>query len=106
MRYYPERKRLKVTSRKTIGLGAPYIVWHWDVLKLEWRNALRTYLTAITTSLYIESQVNEDDDDDDEDDWAQFQVYAVWPEGDEEKDAGRRMGFDIEFEVIEALAPL
>lgn len=106
MHYYPERKRVKLTGGKTVGIGAPYIVWHWDFLKAEWRHALREYLTGISTVLYIESQINEDEDADGADDWAQFQVTAVWPEGDEGKDAGLRLGFDIEFDVIQEVEPL
>jgi hypothetical protein len=107
MRYYPERKRVKLTSRKTAGIGGAYFIWHWDFLKAEWRHALRTYLTAISTEpIYAETQINEDEDDDGEDDWVQFKTIATWQEGDENKDAGRRIGFDIEFEVIEELVPL
>lgn len=107
MHYYPERKRVKLTSRKTTGIGAPYIVWHFDFLKLQWRNALRTYLTAISTeNIYIETQVNEKDNSTGVDAWKQFKVIAVWPEGDEDKDAGRRLSFDIEFEVVQELTPL
>jgi hypothetical protein len=107
MRYYPERKRVKLTSKKYAGIGGPYIVWHWDFLKAEWRHKLREYLTAVSTDdLFIESQINDDEDSDDEDDWVQFEVIATWPEGDEDKDAARRMGFDIEFEVVEELTPL
>jgi hypothetical protein len=107
MRYYPERKRVKLTSKRYAGIGGAYIVWHWDFLKIEWRRALRDYLTAISTDdIFIETQTNEDADDDGLDDWIQCEVIATWPEGDEDKDAGRRMSFDIEFEVVEELTPL
>src|SRR4030067_1340484 len=90
MRYFPERKRVKMDSRLTVGIGAPYIIWHWDFLKAEWRHALRTYLTAITTEgIFIETLTNEDEGSDGIDDWAQFEGIAFWPEGDEEQDMRR-----------------
>jgi hypothetical protein len=107
MRYYPERKREKLTSRKTIAVGGAYIVWHWDFLKSEWRHALKDYWTSGTVSeeMCIESLVNEEDGSTGDDDWGQFTVIGTWPEGDENKDAGRRIGFDIEFEVIQDVTP-
>jgi hypothetical protein len=107
MRYYPERSRVRLTSKKYAGIGGAYIIWHWDFFKAEWRHAMREYLTAISTDdLFIESQINEDEDDDGVDDWVQFEVIATWPEGDEEKDAGRRIGFDLEFDIVQELEPL
>jgi hypothetical protein len=106
MRYCPERKRVKLTGGKTIGIGGAYIIWHWDFLKLEWRQALKAYFADVSDEMCIESQTNEDDDADGSDDWAQFTVIGTWPEGDENKDAGRRLSFDLEFEVIQELTPL
>jgi len=107
MRYYPERKRVRLTSKRYAGIGGAYIIWHWDFLKAEWRHALRDYINTVSVDdLFIESRVNDDDDNDNSEDWKQFEVIATWPEGDEEKDATRRMSFDIEFDVIEALTPL
>jgi hypothetical protein len=107
MRYYPYRRQVKLTSRKVTGVGGPYIVWHWGFLKAEWRHALREVLTGVSTEIYIESLMNDESDDDDGTDaWGQFSTIAIWPDGDEDKDAGRRLGFDIEFEIIEQLTPL
>jgi len=106
MRYYAERRRVKLTSRKTVGIGAPYVVWHWDFLRAEQRHTLRDYLTGITTELYIETLINAENGSTGADAWKQMQVLAVWPEGDEDKDAGIRQNFDIEFEVIQELTPL
>ena len=106
MRYYPERSRVRLTSRKQLAVGAPYIIWHWDFIKSEWRHALRDYLTGVTTEFFIESLSNTEDGSTGTDVWVQYQVYAFWPEGDENKDTGRRLGFDIEFEVIQELTPL
>jgi hypothetical protein len=107
MRYYPERKRVKLTSRKTIAVGGAYIVWHWDFLKSDWRHALKDYWTAgiVSQEMCIESLINEEDGSTGDDNWGQFNVIAVWPEGDENKDAGRRIGFDLEFEVIQDVTP-
>lgn len=98
---------MRLTSGKYAGVGRAYIIWHWDFLKAEWRHALRSYLAAISTDdLYIESQVNDDSDSDGYDDWKQFEVIGTWPEGDEDKDTGRRIGFDLEFDVVEELTPI
>ena len=109
--YFPERTRIKVTSRKTIGRGAAYIIWHWDFLRAAHRHALRTVITALCVDgLYIESPKNDHDQDPGagpgDDQWAQFKVIAVWPAGNENKVAGRRLGFDIEFEIEEELEPI
>jgi hypothetical protein len=107
MRYYPERSRVKLTSRRTIGVGGAYIIWHWDFLKIEWRQHLKAFWAAGTVSeeMCIESQTNNDANADGADDWGQFNVIGVWPEGDENKDAGRRLSFDLEFEVIQDVTP-
>jgi hypothetical protein len=107
MRYYPERRRVKLTSRKVASIGAPYVVWHWDFLKPEWRHALRDYLTGVTTeNIYVETLKNSESGSTGVDAWGQFLTIAIWPEGDEDKDAGHRMSFDIEFEIVQELTPL
>jgi hypothetical protein len=93
--YYPETKKVRLSSGKHRGLGPPRILWHWDFLRIEWREELRTFMDSVSGLTYIESRVNE------EDDWAQFEAYYLWP--DEDKDSFRRMDFDIWFTVVTTL---
>jgi hypothetical protein len=82
------------TSVRTIdglekGLGRPSATWTWDIISLADRSILRTYVTAKSARVFITTRVADDD-------YVDFEATMIWPD-EEEKDAGRRLDFVIEF---------
>lgn len=71
------------------GLGRPQASWHWDFMSLADRNILKTYIQGRSATVYIRTRT-------DDDTYANFLCTAIWPD-EEEKDAGRRLDFTIEF---------
>ncbi len=79
------------------ALGAPQAVWHWDFCRQAWRDALKVYCPGSYAIVYIETRVHDNSDS-----YDVFTARMIWPE-EEEKDAFRRMDFDIEFRHLVAV---
>lgn len=80
------------------GVGAPRVVWAWGFLTRTQRDALRTYCTGASSAVYIETRTLDSTDAFD-----QFSATMIWPNEGEERSAGRRLAFEIEFRNLVAL---
>ena len=83
-------KTLRLGNGTTRGAGWPVATWRFGFLSRAQRDQLKTFCPGASAVVYIKTRKNDNDD---------YQVYRavmVWPE-EEEKFAGRRLDFVIEF---------
>lgn len=85
-------------SRK--GVGWASAEWHWDYLTQAQRNALRVYCTGASSTVYIRTRGNDSSDQ-----YVYLTGTMIWPEGDEDKTAGRRLDFTIRFRNLTSFSP-
>lgn len=78
------------------GLGFPEARWHWDYLNPDQREALKNFVTDLSSTVFIATRTNEDANDDGQDDYADFQAIMRWVD-EEEKDNQKRFDVDIIF---------
>lgn len=71
------------------GMGYPIARWHWGFLSKDDRDTLRTFISDLSSEVFIKTRIEDDS-------YAVFQCIGAWVE-EEEKDAGRRMDFTLEF---------
>lgn len=80
------------------GVGYPRAVWRWGFLSRADRDALRTYCTGVASSaIYIQTRTLDSTDVFDD-----FSATMIWP-AEEERSAGRRLSFEIEFRNLVAV---
>ena len=79
------------------GVGAPRAVWRWGYLTRAQRDTLRTYCIGASSTAYIETRTL-----DTADVFDQYSATMIWP-AEEERSAGRRLGFEIEFRNLVAI---
>lgn len=77
--------------------GYPVAVWRWDFLKRAQRDMLRTYCTGASAVVCIATRKN-----DSADAYVTYRAVMEWPQ-EEEKDAGRRMDFELRFTCLEVI---
>lgn len=81
---------------KTIrGVGAPKVIWHWDVIPEASRNTLKASYCAdpsISAVVYINTPDNSGA-------WHSYQAIIKWPLP-EKMGNSRRFGFDLVFERL------
>lgn len=77
------------------GIGAPNVIWHWDKITDAERDQLRTFCTGASATVYIKSRSLDNTDA-----YVVYQAVMVWPSLKEERDATRRLNFDIEFREL------
>jgi hypothetical protein len=78
------------------GVGLPVAIWHWGYLTRAQRDLLRAFCTGASATIFIETRTN-----DTVDVFDQFTTMMIWPL-EENKDAGRRIDFVIEFRNLVA----
>ena len=80
--------------------GSPQATWRWGALsktdnaeaRQAKRNQLRVYIPDASTAVYIRTAINDSTDA-----FRYFSTVGIWPRGPEDKDAGARLDFSIEF---------
>jgi hypothetical protein len=91
-RFLPEAERVRLGNGKYKGLGSPVVIWEWGFLTQADRDALRTYCTGNSATVYIETITNNSTNT-----YATYTGLMHWPDGDENQDTYRRLGFSVEF---------
>lgn len=97
--YHPYSQMLDIGDGTVRGGGWPTATWHWDFLPKAQRDALRQIITGASRSVNIRTKVM------DSDAYVYFTAVAIWPIESEERDAGRRLNFDIQFRNMVAYTP-
>lgn len=90
--YFPDRGRRQLANGQMRSVGLPWCRHIWDVLPQTQRDVLRGILTATSGTCYIWTRTNDSTD--------AFKVFTAtytWPEGNENKDALKRLDFVLEF---------
>jgi hypothetical protein len=95
---YSQGQAVSLPNGGTRYVGYAKAVWHWDFLPQAMRDQLRTYCTGASAEVYIRTRKS-----DTADAFANLRVMMNWP-AEEEKDATRRIPFDISFTVLEEIA--
>lgn len=93
--YRPYSELLDLGNGERRGVGYPTVLWRWSILSQTQRDALRTYCTGVSATVYIETRTNDNSNE-----FRQYETIMLWP-GAEDRDAGRALGFDLEFRIIE-----
>lgn len=78
------------------GLGRPQATWRWGFITAAQRDILRTYITSKSARVYIRTRRTENNDD-----YEEYSAAALWPD-DEDRLAGRRLNFVLEFRDLVA----
>ena len=94
-RYQPYSQMLPLSSGSVRGGGWAAATWSWGFLTRAQRDQLRTFCPAASSDVWIRTRTMDSDD--------AYQVYRgimVWPVEQEEKDAGRRINFEITFQRL------
>lgn len=96
--FRPYTDSVSLANGRVRGLGRPIASWRWGYIPLHMRTALRTYCPNPSKSydVYIRTRTNEADA------YAVYSAVVLWPD-DEDKDAGRRIGFVLEFRNLVAI---
>lgn len=92
--YQPYAEYITLGDNSVSGIGKPLVIWRFGLLSLAQRDALRVYCTGPSTSIFIRTMTN-----DSADSYANFSGIMVWPLN-EERDAGRRLNFDLTFQQL------
>ncbi len=97
--FRPYSQRRNLGDGTVRGLGWVIATWRFGILKPALRDQLRTFCAGASAEVYIKTRKNNTLD--------AYQVYTavmIWPE-EEEKRAGRRMDFVIEFRNLVEYVP-
>lgn len=88
--YRPYFEAVALANGQARGFGRPIAVWRWGFLTRAQRDRIRLFCTCKSASVYISTRTNEADA------YSVFSGVMLWPD-DEDKQAGRRLNFEIEF---------
>ena len=80
------------------GAGRPKGTWVWGYVTRTQRDILKTYCVGKSSLVYIRTSMNDNSDA-----YVTYSAVMLWPDGDEGRDAGRRINFTIEFRNLVAL---
>ena len=80
------------------GAGRPKGTWAWGYVTRVQRDILRTYCVGKSSLVYIRTSINDNSDA-----YVTYSAVMLWPDGDEGRDASRRINFMIEFRNLVAL---
>jgi len=89
---------INLGDNSTRGIGAPIVIWHWDKINQTERDFLRTFCPGASAAVFIRTRMLETADS-----YANYSAVMVWPSMREERDATRRLDFDIEFRELVAV---
>lgn len=101
---YPRSRPAPYTDVITLGdntergIGAPVVTWHWDKITQAERDMLRTFCPGASASIFITTRTLESGDV-----YDNYSAVMIWPSMKEERDATRRLDFDIEFRELVAV---
>jgi hypothetical protein len=87
--FKPYADKLALGDGTARGVGFPSATWHWGYLTLAQRNALRVFCSGQSAAVYIRTRK-------DDDTYANYTATLIWPD-EEEKEAGRRLDFTLQF---------
>jgi hypothetical protein len=79
------------------NMGRPVTSWLWGFLTQAQRNTLRAFCTGKSARVYINTRANDASDS-----YITYDAIALWPDA-EERSAGRRLNFTLEFRDLIAL---
>lgn len=96
--YRPYVDSINLANGRSRGFGRPVASWRWGFIPLHFRTALRVFCPNPNKSydVYIRTRTNEADA------YSVFSAVVLWPD-DENKDAGRRLNFTLEFRNLVAI---
>ncbi len=96
--FRPNSQRQQLGDGTVRGGGWATAEWRWGFVTQAQRDQLRTFCTGASSEVYIKTRKNDAD---------AYQVYTavmIWPEV-EEKIAGRRLDFVIQFQNLQEYTP-
>ena len=97
--FRPYSQLIRLGNGTARGGGWAVATWRFGFLSQAQRDQLRTFCTGASSSVYIKTRKNDSTD--------AYQVYTavmIWPE-EEEKQAGRRLDFVIQFVNLQEYTP-
>lgn len=94
--YRPYTEGIELANGRARGFGRPITSWRWGFITSAMRTQLRTFCSNKSNDVYIRTRTNEADA------YSVFSAVMLWPD-DEEKQAGRRLNFEIAFRNLVAL---
>lgn len=81
------------------GLGWATGEWRWGFLSRAQRDKLRTFCTGASATVYVRTRKN-----DTADAYDYYSAVLVWPTGQEDKQAGKRLDFVAQFQNVTLIA--
>lgn len=90
--FIPYSEEQQLVSGLVRGVGYPQATWIWGVTTREERDALRTFCTGKSASVYIKTKTM-----DSADSYHTYTGVMVWPTQEEERDVQRRTELKILF---------
>jgi hypothetical protein len=85
---------VQLANGKARGLGRPLATWRWGYIPLTVRTSLRVFCNNVKSSaVYLRTRTNEADA------YETFTATILWPD-EEDKQAGRRVNFVLEFKNL------
>lgn len=94
--FEPYSQPLNLGNGGVRGGGWPVASWKWGVMTRPQRNALRAYCTGASAAVYIKTTIKDSSDA-----YAIYSAAMIWPLP-EERDATRRVGFEVKFRALVA----
>ena len=101
--YRPYASSVPLGDGSFRGTGYPVATWRFGYLTAAQRNMLRTFCTGKSASVYIKTRIT-DAVSGASDAYKIFTAIMVWPD-EEERQAGRRLEFEIEFRHLVVYTP-
>lgn len=98
--FHPYSVMLPLGDGTVRGAGWPTAEWRWGFLSQAQRDALRAFCSGASASVYIRTRINDTSDA-----YKYFTATIIWPIESEERDAGRRLDFVIQFQKMVEYTP-
>lgn len=92
--FKPWQESVQLQSGLSRALGKPEASWTWAVISLAMRDKLRTFCTGKSSSVYIKTRKNDGDS------YEYYSAVMEWTDDPEEKQAGRRLDFKVDFKFL------
>ena len=93
-------EKLELGDGSVKGVGWSEAEWRWGFLTQAQRDILRPYCTVASSTVYIRTRRNDNSDE-----YVYKTGVVIWPEGEEDKDAGRRLDFVLRFRKLTTFTP-
>ena len=95
--FLPWLESVNLGNGRARGAGRPKALWTWGFTTRAQRDILRAFCTGKSAAVFIRTRKN-----DTADAYVTYSGVLIWPDS-EERDAGRRINFSIEFRGLIAL---